>query len=195
MAGRYAVIMAGGKGERFWPLSTPKHPKQLLALVGDKPLIAQAVDRLDGFISPENVFVVTNADLIEATQKAAPMLPLENVVGEPIGREVARLGNTIHPSRALVLPSDQQAAHLVGVARPGHLLQLVQHRRGEPESGRHAGQFLVHRIGRPKKNRRASCPAFLGGFLCVYSVRTDLARRATMFPDNNNNFQRDTNGS
>jgi mannose-1-phosphate guanylyltransferase len=89
MAGRYAVIMAGGKGERFWPLSTSKHPKQLLALVGDKPLIAQAVERLDGLIPPENVFVVTNADLVEATQKAAPMLPPENIMGEPIGRDTA----------------------------------------------------------------------------------------------------------
>lgn len=89
MAGRYAVIMAGGKGERFWPLSTSKHPKQLLALVGDKPLIAQAVDRLEGLIPPENVFVVTNADLVDATQKAAPMLPAENIVGEPIGRDTA----------------------------------------------------------------------------------------------------------
>jgi mannose-1-phosphate guanylyltransferase len=89
MAGRYAVIMAGGKGERFWPLSTSKHPKQLLALVGDKPLIAQAVERLEGLIEPENVFVVTNADLVEATQQAAPMLPPENVVGEPVGRDTA----------------------------------------------------------------------------------------------------------
>jgi mannose-1-phosphate guanylyltransferase len=89
MSGRYAVIMAGGKGERFWPLSTSKHPKQLLALVGDKALIAQAVERLDGLISPENVFVVTNADLVEATRNAAPMLPPENIVGEPIGRDTA----------------------------------------------------------------------------------------------------------
>jgi mannose-1-phosphate guanylyltransferase len=89
MSGRYAVIMAGGKGERFWPLSTSKHPKQLLALVGEKALIAQAVERLDGLIPPENVFVVTNADLVEATQKAAPMLPPENIVGEPIGRDTA----------------------------------------------------------------------------------------------------------
>jgi mannose-1-phosphate guanylyltransferase len=89
MSGRYAVIMAGGKGERFWPLSTSKHPKQLLALVGDKALIAQAVDRLDGLIPPENVFVVTNADLVEATRQAAPMLPPENIVGEPIGRDTA----------------------------------------------------------------------------------------------------------
>ncbi len=89
MAGRYAVIMAGGKGERFWPLSTSKHPKQLLALVGDKPLIAQAVERLDGIIPPDHVFVVTNADLVAATQQAAPMLPAENIVGEPIGRDTA----------------------------------------------------------------------------------------------------------
>jgi mannose-1-phosphate guanylyltransferase len=89
MAGRYAVIMAGGKGERFWPLSTSKHPKQLLALVGDKPLIAQAVDRLEGLIPPENIFVVTNADLVDATRKAAPLLPSENIVGEPIGRDTA----------------------------------------------------------------------------------------------------------
>ena len=89
MKGRYAVIMAGGKGERFWPLSTSKHPKQLLALVGDKPLIAQAVDRLDGLVSPENVFVVTNAELVDATRAAAPQLPPENIVGEPIGRDTA----------------------------------------------------------------------------------------------------------
>lgn len=89
MAGRYAVIMAGGKGERFWPLSTSKHPKQLLALVGDKPLIAQAVDRLEGLVPPENVFVVTNADLVDATREAAPLLPPENIVGEPIGRDTA----------------------------------------------------------------------------------------------------------
>jgi len=89
MAGRYAVIMAGGKGERFWPLSTSKHPKQLLALVGDKALIAQAVERLEGLIPPENVFVVTNADLVDATRAAAPMLPSGNVVGEPIGRDTA----------------------------------------------------------------------------------------------------------
>lgn len=89
MRGRYAVIMAGGKGERFWPLSTSKHPKQLLALVGDKPLIAQAVDRLDGLVPPENVFVVTNAELVDATREAAPLLPPENIVGEPIGRDTA----------------------------------------------------------------------------------------------------------
>lgn len=110
MAGRYAVIMAGGKGERFWPLSTSKHPKQLLALVGDKPLIAQAVDRLVGLIPPENVFVVTNADLVEATQQAAPMIPPRNVVGEPMGRDTAA---AVACGGALVAARDPHAVFAV----------------------------------------------------------------------------------
>jgi mannose-1-phosphate guanylyltransferase len=85
----YAVIMAGGKGERFWPLSTSKRPKQLLDLVGDKALIAQAVDRISPMVPPENVFVVTNADLVEATCAALPDLPVENIIGEPMGRDTA----------------------------------------------------------------------------------------------------------
>ena len=55
----YAIIMAGGKGERFWPLSTAKCPKQLVSLFGGKPLLTQAVERLAGVIPPENVFVIT----------------------------------------------------------------------------------------------------------------------------------------
>ena len=108
--GRYAVIMAGGKGERFWPLSTSKHPKQLLALVGDKPLIAQAVDRLDGLVPPENVFVVTNADLVEATREAAPLLPPENIVGEPIGRDTAA---AVACGGALVKARDEEGVFAV----------------------------------------------------------------------------------
>lgn len=110
MQGRYAVIMAGGKGERFWPLSTSKHPKQLLALVGDKPLIAQAVDRLEGLVPPENVFVVTNAELIEATREAAPLLPPENIVGEPIGRDTAA---AVACGGALVKAKDEKGVFAV----------------------------------------------------------------------------------
>jgi mannose-1-phosphate guanylyltransferase len=102
--------MAGGKGERFWPLSTSKHPKQLLALVGDKPLIAQAVDRLDGLVPPENVFVVTNADLVEATREAAPLLPPENIVGEPIGRDTAA---AVACGGALVKARDEEGVFAV----------------------------------------------------------------------------------
>lgn len=88
-AERYAVILAGGKGERFWPLSTAKKPKQLLSLVGEQSLLEQAVERLRGLIPPERVFVITNADLVEASRKAAPSLPAANIVGEPVGRDTA----------------------------------------------------------------------------------------------------------
>ena len=60
----YAIIMAGGKGERFWPLSTERRPKQLLALVGGKPLILQAVERLEGIVPPERILIVTNQALV-----------------------------------------------------------------------------------------------------------------------------------
>ncbi len=85
----FAVILAGGKGERFWPLSTSRHPKQVLALVGDKPLIQQAVDRLQDFIPADRVYIITSEDLAEAIRRAAPELPPENVVGEPVGRDTA----------------------------------------------------------------------------------------------------------
>lgn len=86
---RYAVIMAGGKGERFWPLSRAKRPKQVLSLIGGRPMLAQAVDRLEGFIPPERVLVITNASLVDVSRVAAPELPPENIIGEPFGRDTA----------------------------------------------------------------------------------------------------------
>lgn len=86
---RFAVILAGGRGERFWPLSRSARPKQLLSLVGDRPLIAQAVERLEGVVSPDNVFVLTNAYLVEATRAAVPQLNPAQIIGEPVGRDTA----------------------------------------------------------------------------------------------------------
>ena len=86
---RYAVIMAGGKGERFWPLSTSKRPKQVLSLVGGRPMLAQAVERLTNFIPPERVIVITNSSLVDVSREAVPELPAENVIGEPFGRDTA----------------------------------------------------------------------------------------------------------
>lgn len=85
----YAVIMAGGKGERFWPLSTARKPKQLLKLTGDQPLLSLAVERIRPVAPPERTLIVTNADLLDATREAAPMLPPENIIGEPVGRDTA----------------------------------------------------------------------------------------------------------
>lgn len=85
----FAVILAGGKGERFWPLSTSRMPKQFLSLVGGKPLLAQAIDRLEGLIPASQIFVITNKDLVSMTRKSAPALPARNIIGEPFGRDTA----------------------------------------------------------------------------------------------------------
>jgi len=110
MTQRYAVIMAGGKGERFWPLSTSKHPKQLLNLIGEKPLIAQAVERLEGLLPLNHIYIVTNADLLEATRKALPTLPTQNIVGEPIGRDTAA---AVACSAALIKAQDPNAVFAI----------------------------------------------------------------------------------
>ncbi len=85
----YAVIMAGGRGERFWPLSTSKSPKQVLRLFGDRSLLEMALERLQGLVPVENVFVITSRELVEPTCANAPALPPENVIGEPFGRDTA----------------------------------------------------------------------------------------------------------
>ena len=79
----WAVIFAGGIGTRFWPLSTPARPKQLLALVDDRPLIADTIARLQPLIPPERVLVVTSADIVEALHKAIPEVPIGNMLVEP----------------------------------------------------------------------------------------------------------------
>ena len=82
-----AVILAGGSGERFWPLSTPERPKQFLRVFGGASLIRQAVSRLDGLVSPKDVFVVTAKNLVVATRKELPEVPKCNIIGEPMRRD------------------------------------------------------------------------------------------------------------
>lgn len=85
----YAFILAGGRGERFWPLSTFSRPKQFVTLFGGKSLLAHAVDRLEGLVPQERIHVITSADLLPATRAALPGLPEENLLGEPMGRDTA----------------------------------------------------------------------------------------------------------
>lgn len=87
MTGFKAVILAGGSGERFWPLSTPERPKQFLRVFGGESLIRQSVSRLNGLVAPKDVFVVTAKSLVAATRKELPELPAANIVGEPMRRD------------------------------------------------------------------------------------------------------------
>lgn len=85
----YAVIMAGGKGERFWPLSTSRRPKQMLALAGGQPLIIQAVERLAGIVPPERILIVTNESLVEPIRHLLGEGSPVGLLGEPVGRDTA----------------------------------------------------------------------------------------------------------
>lgn len=82
-----AVILAGGSGERFWPLSTPERPKQFLRVFGGESLIRQSVGRLGPLVSPGGVFVVTSKSLVAATRRELPEIPSANIVGEPTRRD------------------------------------------------------------------------------------------------------------
>jgi mannose-1-phosphate guanylyltransferase len=77
------VVLAGGTGSRFWPLSTPEKPKQLLPLVTEKPLLHDAVSRLRPIVDPEHLIVLTSASLTKAIGKLLPELPQKNIIAEP----------------------------------------------------------------------------------------------------------------
>ena len=79
----WAVVLAGGIGSRFWPLSSSERPKQLLALVSDRPLIAETVARLQPLVPPDRVLVVTSRDIAPAIAAAIPEVPPWNVLVEP----------------------------------------------------------------------------------------------------------------
>ncbi len=80
---RWAVILAGGVGSRFWPVSTPQRPKQLLPLITNAPLLADTVARLAELAPPARTLVVTNASLASAVRAMLPELPPENIIAEP----------------------------------------------------------------------------------------------------------------
>jgi mannose-1-phosphate guanylyltransferase len=126
---RFAVIMAGGRGERFWPLSTAARPKQVLSLVGGRPMLAQAVERLKGFIPPERILIITSAALVDVSREAVPELPPANVIGEPCGRDTAAacaLGAAVVKARCAggtfcILTAD----HVI--KRIDRFLQILEH--------------------------------------------------------------------
>ena len=80
---RWAVVLAGGVGSRFWPMSTPDRPKQLLPLASTEPMLADALARLAPIVPVERTLVLTNASLVDAIAKLAPTLPRENLIAEP----------------------------------------------------------------------------------------------------------------
>ncbi|KAA8665323.1 mannose-1-phosphate guanylyltransferase [Clostridium sp. HV4-5-A1G] len=112
-----ALIMAGGKGERFWPLSTDEKPKQFLKLLGKKTMIQMTVERLLPLISADRIFIVTGKRYVQIVKEQLPNLPENNIIVEPVGRNTAPcialsafyIKKRCNDAAILVIPSD----HLV----------------------------------------------------------------------------------
>jgi mannose-1-phosphate guanylyltransferase len=111
---RFVIIMAGGRGERFWPVSREKTPKQLIKLLGDRSFLQQAVDHVAPLVPMKHIFVITNEAQAVEVRKQLPRLPRENVVAEPVGRDTCAavtLGAALVGARSTtgvmaVLPAD-----------------------------------------------------------------------------------------
>jgi mannose-1-phosphate guanylyltransferase len=85
----HVCVMAGGSGERFWPLSRKAVPKHLLRLFSDRPLVEETVRRVSAIVPPEQIFILTNPAQLEATRKAVPELPSHQIIAEPAKRDTA----------------------------------------------------------------------------------------------------------
>ena len=79
----WCVILAGGVGSRFWPVSTANRPKQLLPLASDQPLLRDAIDRMAPLCDPSETLILTNASLVDAIHALAPEIPAANLIAEP----------------------------------------------------------------------------------------------------------------
>ena len=114
----YALILAGGSGERFWPLSRRNRPKQLLRLVSDQTLLEETVARLDGLVPTERILILTNVEQEKTVRELLKHFPKENIVAEPAKRDTAAavalgagwVAARDHSATMLALPADHVIA-------------------------------------------------------------------------------------
>ena len=85
----YAAVLAGGKGERFWPVSLRSHPKQFLAVFGERPMLEETLDRIADLVPPERTLVTTGDHLIPLVAETVRRISPDNILGEPISKNTA----------------------------------------------------------------------------------------------------------
>lgn len=85
----YALILAGGKGTRLYPLSRTENPKQFLDIINNKSFLRNTIDRIKTFVSNQNIYVVTNQDYYEKICDELPEINRENIFVEPANKETA----------------------------------------------------------------------------------------------------------
>ncbi|HEX7652384.1 MAG TPA: mannose-1-phosphate guanylyltransferase, partial [Verrucomicrobiae bacterium] len=150
---RFVIIMAGGRGERFWPLSREQTPKQLLAILGKKSFLQEAVERVLPLVPAKNIFIITNSVQAATVRKQLPKLPKENIVAEPMGRDTCAavtLGAALVGARSTtgvmaVLPADhvipdaKKFQQILGdafeVAAQGQAIVTIGIKPSEPATG------------------------------------------------------------
>jgi len=115
------VIMAGGSGTRFWPLSLPSKPKQFLTLFGQRTMLQHTFDRLDGLVSAERVLVLTNSRYVDLVRQQLPELPAANVVGEPVARDTSAA-----VALAAAISKGRFGDPVMAVLTADHLIQPVE---------------------------------------------------------------------
>jgi mannose-1-phosphate guanylyltransferase len=128
MANYYALILAGGRGTRFWPRSRKRHPKQVLSVTGDESLIQATVSRLERLIPQERIWILTNDFVRDEIVSQLPGVPADQIISEPAARNTApaiglaaHILHSIDPNAVFgVFPSD----HVIG--DPDHYLELLE---------------------------------------------------------------------
>jgi mannose-1-phosphate guanylyltransferase len=150
---RFVIIMAGGRGERFWPVSRETMPKQLLALLGKRSFLQQAVDRVVPLVPAKNIFVITNEAQLAEVRRQLPKIPRANLIAEPVGRDTCAavtLGAALVGARSTtgvmaVLPADhvipeekkfqQVLSDAFDLASRGQAIVTIGIRPTEPATG------------------------------------------------------------
>src|SRR5947209_8579261 len=122
---RYGLIMAGGRGTRFWPRSRKRNAKQVLRFFGERTLIQQSVDRLKGVIPPENIWIITNGLLQAEIRKQLPEVPKNQIVAEPAQRNTAPC---VALAAQILAQADPEA--VLGVFPADHLIVKEARFRG-----------------------------------------------------------------
>src|SRR5437016_11814753 len=149
----FVIIMAGGKGERFWPVSREKTPKQLISLLGGRSFLQQTVDRVTPLVPLKNIIIITNEVQAPEVRKQLPKLPKENIIPEPVGRDTCAavtLGAALVGARSTtgvmaVLPADhvipeekkfqQVLADSLDLASRGQVIVTIGLKAAEPNPG------------------------------------------------------------
>jgi len=149
----YGVILAGGTGERFWPLSRREKPKQFLPLFGERTMLQLTMKKLNGLIDAKNVFVVTDKAYEDLVADQLPELPPQNIISEPCGRDTAaavglaaeHIAHRDPQGVMVVLPADHYIADVkefrrvlkagIDVAGEGKWVLTIGIRPSRPETG------------------------------------------------------------